>query len=76
MQKVARHESSQKTRDWLTEAKGLTDVGLLRMLWAEAQQAGASPDILEKVKAYATALDSGSVGEGVDAGVSGKPTKK
>jgi hypothetical protein len=76
MQKVARHETSQKTRDWLTEAKTLTDVNLLRMLWAEAQQAGAAPDILEKVKGYATALDSGSVGEGVVAGVSGKSVKK
>jgi hypothetical protein len=76
MQKVARHEGAQKTRDWLTEAKALTDVDLLRMLWAEAQQAGASPDILEKVKAYATALDSGSVGAGVDARLPGKSGKK
>ena len=76
MQKVARHEGAQKTRDWLTEAKTLTDVSLLRMLWAEAQQAGASPDVLEKVKAYATALDSGSVGAGVDGSVQGKPGKK
>lgn len=76
MQKVARHEGAQKTRDWLTEAKNLTDVDLLRMLWAEAQQAGASPDILEKVKQYATALDSGSVGAGVDGSVQGEPVKK
>jgi hypothetical protein len=76
MQKVARHQGAQKTRDWLTEAQALTDVDLLRMLWAEAQQAGATPDILEKVKAYATALDSGRVGEGTGAGVSGKSGKK
>jgi hypothetical protein len=76
MQKVARHEGAQKTRDWLTEAQALTDVDLLRMLWAEAQQAGATLDILEKVKAYATALDSGSVSEGAVSGVSGKPAKK
>jgi hypothetical protein len=76
MQKVARHEGAQKTRDWLTEAQALTDVDLLRMLWAEAQQAGATPDILEKVKAYATALDSGRVSEGTGAGVSGKSGKK
>jgi hypothetical protein len=46
------------------------------MLWAEAQQAGASPDILEKVKEYAAALDSGGKRAGVDAGVQGKPAKK
>jgi hypothetical protein len=76
MQKVARHEGAQKTRDWLTEAKALTDVDLLRMLWAEAQQAGASPEVLAKVKEYATALDSGGVSEGAQSGVSGKPAKK
>jgi hypothetical protein len=76
MQKVARHEGAQKTRDWITEAQALTDVDLLRMLWAEAQQAGASPDILEKVKEYAAALDSGGKRAGVDAGVQGKPAKK
>lgn len=75
MQKVARHETSQKKRDWLVEAAALTDVGLLRMLWAEAQQAGASPDVLEKVKAYATQLDSSGVGSGVDSGVPGKSGK-
>jgi hypothetical protein len=36
MQKVARHEGSQKSRDWLTEAMNLTDVDLLRMLWARS----------------------------------------
>ena len=76
MQKVARHEGSQKTRDWLTEAMTMTDVDLLRMLWAEAQQAGANPDILTKVKAHAEAIGAGSVGEGTVSGVQGKPAKK
>jgi hypothetical protein len=76
MQKVARHEGSQKSRDWLTEAMSLTDVDLLRMLWAEAQQAGANPEVLAKVKAHAESIGSGSIGEGTDSGVSGKPGKK
>jgi len=76
MQKVARHEGSQKTRDWLTEAMNLTDVDLLRMLWAEAQQAGANPDVLAKVKAHAESIGSSSLGEGTVAGVSGKPGKR
>jgi hypothetical protein len=76
MQKVARHEGSQKSRDWLTEALALTDVDLLRMLWAEAQQAGANPEVLAKVKAHAESIGSSSIGEGTDSGVSGKPGKK
>jgi hypothetical protein len=76
MQKVARHEGSQKTRDWLTEAMNLTDVDLLRMLWAEAQQAGANPDVLAKVKAHAESIGSSSLGEGTVAGVSGKLGKR
>jgi len=69
MQKVARHDASQKQRDWLAEALAMTDVDLLRMLWAEAQQAGAAPDVLEKVKAHAGSLDGGKP-SGTDAGVS------
>lgn len=76
MQKVARHEGSQKSRDWLTEAMTLTDVDLLRMLWAEAQQAGANPEVLAKVKARAEVIGSGGVSAGVDSGVSGKLGEK
>jgi hypothetical protein len=54
----------------------LTDVDLLRMLWAEAQQAGANPDVLAKVKAHAESIGSSSLGEGTVAGVSGKPGKR
>jgi hypothetical protein len=54
----------------------LTDVDLLRMLWAEAQQAGANPEVLAKVKAHAESISVGGIGEGTVAGVSGKPGKK
>ena len=76
MQKVARHETSQKKRDWVTEASTITDIDALRLLWSEAQLAGASPTELAKVKEYAEALDSGSKRAGVDAGVSRKSGKK
>ena len=76
MQKVQRHETSQKKRDWVSEASSITDIDALRLLWSEAQLAGASPTELAKVKEYAEALDSGSERAGVDAGVPGKPGKK
>lgn len=76
MQKVARHEQAQKKRDWVTEASTITDIDALRLLWSEAQLAGASPTELAKVKEYAEALDSGSKRAGVDAGVSRKSGKK
>jgi len=71
MEKVQRFEEQAKNRDWVAEAALLKDVDLLRMLWAEAQQAGANPNILEKVKAHAASLDSGGEREGTDAGLSG-----
>jgi hypothetical protein len=46
------------------------------MLWAEAQQAGANPEVLAKVKAHAESIGSSGIGEGADAGVSGKLGKK
>jgi hypothetical protein len=76
MQKVARHETSQKKRDWVSEASTITDIDALRLLWSEAQLAGASPTELAKVKQYAEALDSGGERAGVDAGVPGKPGKQ
>lgn len=76
MAKVQRHETSQKKRDWVTEASTITDIDALRLLWSEAQLAGASPTELAKVKEYAEALDSGSKRAGVDAGVSRKSGKK
>lgn len=56
MQKVARHENRQAARDWLAEAKELQDVDALRLLWAEASKAGASPELLGQVKNLAEQL--------------------
>jgi hypothetical protein len=58
MQKVARHEN----RDWLAEAKTVTDVDALRLMWGQAKQAGASKDILSKLEARADELGSGTGG--------------
>ena len=67
MQKVARHENRQAARDWLAEAKELQDVDALRLLWAEASKAGASPELLGQVKNLAEQL--GANGEpGGDSG--------
>jgi hypothetical protein len=63
MEKVARFEEKAAQRDWLTEAEALQDVDQLRLLWAEASKQGAPPEVLEKVKAYATALTPPSVSE-------------
>jgi hypothetical protein len=83
MSKVARGVTpkvSATPRDWVVESEALTDVDELRLLWREAKTAGASGDILERVKSRAERLESAtSVGEGTDSGVpSGgrkKPTK-
>ena len=69
MLKVQRHESQAK-RDWVGEAAKMKDKDALRLLWAEASQSGASPEQLAKVKEYAEGLDSNSVDQGADSGVS------
>jgi hypothetical protein len=76
MQKVQRFEERKVSRDWLAEAESLKDVDKLRLLWAEASKQGAPPDILEKVKAYASALSASGIGEGADTGVSGGAKSK
>ena len=63
MEKVQRFEEAKVQRDWLAEAENLKDVDQLRLLWAEASKQGAPPEVLEKVKAYATALTPVSVSE-------------
>lgn len=82
MAKVARGVAPRPSvsRDWIAESEALTDVDELRLLWREAKTAGASDDILEKVKTRAERLEGAtSVGQGTDTGVpSGgrkKPTK-
>ena len=76
MQKVQRFEERKVSRDWLAEAESLKDVDQLRLLWAEASKAGAPPDILEKVKAHASALATPGLGEGADTSVSGGAKSK
>lgn len=76
MQKVQRFEERKVSRDWLAEAESLKDVDQLRLLWAEASKAGAPPDILEKVKAHASALATPGLGEGADTSVPGGAKSK
>ena len=56
MEKVVRSES----RDFVAEASKLSDVEGLRFLYAQAKSAGASVDVLEKVKARAETLSGDS----------------
>ena len=76
MEKVARFEEQAKNRDWLAEAAELKDVDKLRLLWAEASKQGAPPEVLEKVKAHATALSSPSISERTEPSVSGSSKSK
>lgn len=76
MQKVQRFEERKVSRDWLAEAESLKDVDKLRLLWAEASKQGAPPDILEKVKAHASALATPGLGEGADTSVPGGAKSK
>jgi len=77
MEKVQRFEERKVVRDWLAEAEGLKDVDQLRLLWAEASKQGAPSDILEKVKAHATALTVTGVSEGAVSSVpSGAKSKR
>jgi hypothetical protein len=76
MEKVQRFEERKVSRDWLAEAESLKDVDQLRLLWAEASKQGAPPDILEKVKAYASALTPAGLSEGADTGVPGGAKSK
>ena len=55
MEKVQRFEKAEKARDWVAEAKLLTDKDRLRLLWGEASKAGAPQDVLDQVKAHAEA---------------------
>jgi hypothetical protein len=76
MEKVQRFEERKVSRDWLAEAESLKDVDQLRLLWAEASKQGAPPDILEKVKAHATALTPAGLSEGADTSVPGGAKSK
>jgi hypothetical protein len=76
MEKVQRFEEAKVQRDWLAEAEKLQDVDQLRLLWAEASKQGAHPEVLEKVKGYATALTPPSVSERTVSSVSGGAKSK
>ena len=49
-------------RDFITEANNLNDVDALRLLWTEAQAAGADKKTLDEVKTRAERL-SGAEGK-------------
>jgi hypothetical protein len=76
MEKVQRFEERKVQRDWLAEAAALQDVDQLRLLWAEASKQGAPSDILEQVKAYASALGTSGLSEGAVPSVPGGAKSK
>ena len=76
MEKVARFEEKAKQIDWLAEAEKLQNVDQLRVLWAEASKQGASPEVLEKLKAHATALSPAGLSERAVPSVPGSPKGK
>lgn len=53
MEKVQRHEN----RDWMDEASRLDSIKALRVLWAEAKQAGADKETLSALEKKAHELD-------------------
>lgn len=72
MMKVERN-----SRDWLAEASKMTDIESLRLLWAEANAARVSEDILSQIKELASAKqDTGSQRSGAKGSVSSRSTKK
>ena len=71
MEKVQRFEEREKARDWVAEAKLLTDKDRLRLLWGEASEAGAPLEVLEQVKAYAEQLAPAGERDGAEPSVPG-----
>lgn len=66
MEKVARIEAT----DWLAEAEGILNVDDLRSLYTRAKSQGAPKEVLERLKDYASALNTS--GEDSGTGRSGK----
>tara|TARA_R110000868_G_scaffold78814_3_gene224502 strand:- start:1601 stop:2161 length:561 start_codon:yes stop_codon:yes gene_type:complete len=62
-------------RDFISEADRITDVESLRMLYAQAKAAGASAQVLEKVKAHGEALGASGKDSGAGASVPSKSAK-
>lgn len=72
MMKVQRN-----SRDWLAEASKMTDIESLRLLWAEANAAKVSEDILSQIKELASAKqDTGSQRSGAKGSVSSRSKNK
>jgi len=76
MEKVQRFEQAEKARDWVAEAKLLTDKDRLRLLWGEASKAGAPLEVLEQVKAYAEQLAPAGERDRADTSVPGSTKSK
>lgn len=65
------------SRDWLAEAAKITDIESLRLLWAEANAAKVSEDILNRIKELANdKSDSGSEHQGSQGSLSSGDGKK
>lgn len=65
------------SRDWLAEAAKITDIEGLRLLWAEANAAKVSEDILSQIKELASDKpDSGSQLGGSEGSVPASNAKK
>ena len=65
------------SRDWLAEAAKITDIEGLRLLWAEANAAKVSEDILSQIKELASDKpDSGSQLGGSERSVPSSNAKK
>jgi hypothetical protein len=73
MEKVQRFE--EKKRDWIEEASKLSDKDALRLLWAEASQAGASTETLEAIRERADSLGVDGKPARAGGGVSSRPKK-
>jgi len=65
------------SRDWLAEASKMTDIESLRLLWAEANAAKVSEDILSQIKELASAKqDTGSQRSGAKGSVPSRSKSK
>jgi hypothetical protein len=65
------------SRDWLAEASKMTDIESLRLLWAEANAAKVSEDILSQIKELASAKqDTGGQRSGAKGSVSSRSKNK
>lgn len=71
MEKVARVQ-----RDWLAEADSILNIEELRNLYTQAKANGAAPEVLDRLKDYASALDTGSEDSRTGTSVQGSKSKR